>query len=236
MPKRKAPQGGGPPAAKTRTLRPFWSPAAEAWSKSLFSPVTTATHAFNEKAWFSTRAADFRASVPTLTGTALWQKIAPADPPRTPPSNDTSDADSDDGDDDEDENRPPEPLKTHTYRLHPTAEVRHTLRQWFGSARVTYNRCVDALKTRRVKPTLKTFRADALNSDSPALAAMPWLAETPYDVRDDAMRDLLKARKVLRKLGKPFEFKFRSKKDKLQTITIHASTGGRKLAHTLRYG
>ena len=45
----------------------------------------------------------------------------------------------------------------------------------------------------------------------------------------DALRDLLKARKALRKLSKPFEFKFRSKKDKLQTITIHAKhwqTGG----------
>jgi len=225
MPKRKTPPGGGPPAAKARTLRPFWSPAAEAWSKTLFSPVPKATHPFNEKAWFSSRAADFRASVPTLTGTALWQRIAAAEPPPTPPSSDTSDTDSDE--DDDEENPPPEPLKTRTYRLHPTAAVRQTLRQWFGSARVTYNRCVDALKARRVKPTLKTLRADALNADSPALAAMPWLAETPYDVRDDALRDLLKARKTLRKLGKPFDLKFRNKKDKLQTITLHKKHWGK---------
>jgi len=43
MPIRKTPPGGGPPAAKARTLRPFWSPAAEAWSKTRFSPVPKAT-------------------------------------------------------------------------------------------------------------------------------------------------------------------------------------------------
>lgn len=217
MPKRKAPPGGGPPAAKARTLRPFWSPEAQEWGEQLFSPTAKDAGqvvSLAPKTWFTSRAVAFSSAPPS---TPLWQKIGAANPPSIPTSDNAMNTDSDD----EDDVPPTTPLKTRTYRLHPTAEARVTLRRWFGSARVTYNRCVEALKTRRVSGNLKALRADALNADSPALAEKPWLAETPYDVRDDAMRDLLKARKALRKLGKPFELKFRSKKDKLQTVVFH---------------
>ena len=116
---------------------------------------------------------------------------------------------------------PPPPMKTRTVRLVATPDASTTLRRWFGSARWTYNACVRALKDRQACASLRDLRAYAVNDDSPAVTAHPWLKETPYDVRDDAVRDLIKAYKALRKQGKAFDLKFRSRKDASQSITIH---------------
>ena len=49
----------------------------------------------------------------------------------------------------------------------------------------------------------------------------PWVADTPYDIRDEAMADLLKAYESNFAKGTvSFEMKFRSKKDKTQSIAI----------------
>jgi putative transposase len=79
----------------------------------------------------------------------------------------------------------------------------------------------------KVAKNAKTLRPLALNSDSPALQENPWLADTPFNIRDDAMRDLLKAYKTCfsqkgSKRIAHFSLKYRSRKDPSQTLSIQA--------------
>lgn len=50
----------------------------------------------------------------------------------------------------------------------------------------------------------------------------PWLEDIPFDIRDEAMNDVLKALKatLAKKDVKHFQFKFRSKKDETQSIVV----------------
>jgi hypothetical protein len=63
---------------------------------------------------------------------------------------------------------------------------------------------------------MKALRARVLNEEAIVAMDKPWLRETPYDIRDAAMDDLLKAYDAgeARKLidGKPFKISFRSRK------------------------
>jgi putative transposase len=107
--------------------------------------------------------------------------------------------------------------KAKKIRLFPTCDQQCTLLRWFGAARWTYNRCVESC-TRRDEPesaTKENLRALHINSCSPNLPE--WTKETPYDVRDEAMNDFIKAystQKMLVAQGKRkcFTMKFRSKR------------------------
>jgi putative transposase len=116
-------------------------------------------------------------------------------------------------------------LRTRKYPLRPTPEQAALLTKWIGAARWTYNHCLALVDECGMARNEKTLRAAAIRSDSPALRENPWLVETPDDIRDEAMRDLLKAYKTcFSQLGskriKTFKCKFRSKKDPSQTITL----------------
>lgn len=79
-------------------------------------------------------------------------------------------------------------------RLYPTVKQRQTLKEWFGTTRWTYNRCLSFVKEQTLpKKKRKTiFRAIALNSEL-FKTKNQWVLQTPYDVRDEGMNDLLKA-------------------------------------------
>jgi hypothetical protein len=105
-------------------------------------------------------------------------------------------------------------------QLYPTNEERKKLTRWFGGARWTYNRCLEEVKEKGCNRTEKALRARVVNAD--VLEAgdekMVWLKEVPYDIRDEGLRDLLKAYKSnMAKRAKndgnhTFEMHFRSKK------------------------
>ncbi|KAK9234143.1 hypothetical protein V1525DRAFT_350735 [Lipomyces kononenkoae] len=88
--------------------------------------------------------------------------------------------------------------KVRRFRLYPTKEQKAILRNWFGTARWTYNQCLDAVEKKEVARTKKDLRAAFLNKEAidkmgkPCILT-PWVLETPYDIRDAAMADLLKA-------------------------------------------
>ena len=124
-------------------------------------------------------------------------------------------------------------------RLYPTPEQDTVLKQWFGTARWTYNRCLDEGKRRGIKRQLtqqrSALRAACLNRDAfEGKEDLKWVLDTPYDVRDEAMNDLLKAYQTnFAKLGKnpehTFEVRFRSKKRSTQeAIVIHSKHYNRK--------
>jgi hypothetical protein len=116
-----------------------------------------------------------------------------------------------------------QPNTTRRIRLEPTKEQKkELLKQWMGTNRWTYNRAVASQLT-----TKKELRQKFVNND--VFADEPtkrWVLDTPYDVRECAITDLTKAiksTKALLKTGghiKKFKMKFRSKKDRQQSINV----------------
>jgi len=125
--------------------------------------------------------------------------------------------DSDSSSDVHDDNR----LKAIKIRIFPTKEQENKLKQWFGTARWTYNRCVESYQAKTCKPTKKNLRQRIINNDN-FKDNNCWVKDVPYDIRDEAMNDFLKALKATKakKDVKKFSFKFRSKKDRTQSITV----------------
>ena len=116
----------------------------------------------------------------------------------------------------------PPPTRARKIRLFPSPDEAATLRHWVSTARWKYNACLAAVKDGTPR-TLAALRAACLNADSPALQTNPWAAETPYDVRDEALRDLLKAYDSNFAAKRPhFTMRFRSKKADAEAIVVHA--------------
>lgn len=120
--------------------------------------------------------------------------------------------------------------KVRKIRLYPNEDQRKVLSKWFGTARWTYNQCVQSCTRdeRRADPTKSNLRSLHVNKpkqNKPNLIP-DWVFETPYDVRDAAMIDFITAFNIQKKLvqngKKPaFEMHFRSKRE-YQSIVIHS--------------
>jgi putative transposase len=125
--------------------------------------------------------------------------------------------------------------KSFKIRLYPTSKQKTVLLQWFGAARWTYNQCVAYWRSDQLdkKYNKKHLRSLFLNDTAVTQQSTPELqtkmkdifVSTPYDIRDEGMNDFLKAIKtsnVLKKNGrvKQYGFKFRSRKDRSQSIGI----------------
>jgi len=74
----------------------------------------------------------------------------------------------------------------------PTTAQKDTLRQWIGTCRWTYNRCV-AYGRDHPGTTIKDLRARAVNNGPLKDLGLEWAIKVPYNVRDEAARDYLKA-------------------------------------------
>ena len=139
----------------------------------------------------------------------LWKIIPdlPLDPKRVKSSN---------------EDKPP--CKVLKIRLYPTPEQRQTLLKWIGTTRWTYNQCLSLIKDDRKNKNQEILRAYCTNADSPLIVEEnPWVLETPFDIRREGMRDLIKGISGNFAAGRTtFDMKFRSKKDPQQSIYIPA--------------
>ena len=83
-------------------------------------------------------------------------------------------------------------LKVRRVRIYPSPEQDRTLRAWLGAVRWTYNRTVRALADGVVVGlNLTALRAHSVHNA--ALDAFPWARAVPYDARDEAVRDVVKA-------------------------------------------
>jgi putative transposase len=120
----------------------------------------------------------------------------------------------------------PPPGKAKRIRVYPTTEEQEKLKRWIGTARWTYNECLKAIQNEGVARSKKALRARALNEGTIVALNKPWLRDTPYDVRDAAMDDLLKAYAsgfARRKNDKKsFKLGLRSRKTAFQeSIVVH---------------
>ena len=118
--------------------------------------------------------------------------------------------------------------KVQRIRIYPNQQERLKLRRWMGTARWTYNRCLIAVEKENIKREKKDLRALCLNAKNFKNTNLKWVLEAPYDIRDEAMNDLLKGYSSnFTSNHKKFKMKFRSKKDPQQSIAILSKHWGR---------
>ena len=138
-------------------------------------------------------------------------------------------------------------------KLNPSKTWIKTLNRWLGTSRWTYNRCLDLFKTKKCKMSRKDFRSKVIGSHNYGVpkkrtgkskkkrgknrgnwgkkavkvrteSKTSWVLETPMEIRDGAMDDLIKAfeSNMAKKKINPehhFDLSFRSRKS-VQTIKI----------------
>ena len=108
--------------------------------------------------------------------------------------------------------------------LIPDPIQRAILNKWFGTARWIYNRCLHEYKKKGGARTAKALRAKVVNDTNYKGEDNQWVLDTPYEIRDQAMKDLLIAfsngRKFKKRTGKKFEIHYRSKKKPSESIAI----------------
>jgi putative transposase len=109
-----------------------------------------------------------------------------------------------------------------------------TLRTWLGAVRWTYNKAVDHVN--RIEgyrlPSLTVFvremRARFANADVLRGTKSEWALQTPFDVRDEAIKDLYKgiSSNVKKLVATPPErrrpFRMKRRKDEEQSLVVHA--------------
>lgn len=88
-----------------------------------------------------------------------------------------------------------------------------------GAARWTYNQCLSAIKDLNVAKKMKDLRAHCINKE--ALGEGHWALDIPYDIRDEGMRDLLKAYKSCFAKKEAFIMRYKSKKCPDETMVIN---------------
>ena len=119
----------------------------------------------------------------------------------------------------------PAVARTRKIRIYPTAKQRVVLKEWFDTQRWTRNRCIDFIEGGGGRKK-KAIRDAWLNG--PALRRMyDWALRTPYDIRNEAMCDVLKAYKtsfalLKAKHIKSFKMKHSKSNATSQSIVIHS--------------
>ena len=106
-------------------------------------------------------------------------------------------------------------------RLYPNLEEKQKLLKWIGTARWTYNQSLAAINSDIKNKNKKYLRANYITNRSEKFKDpnFKWVLDTPCYIRDAAMLDLLKNYKSnVAAKRKNFKLKFRSKKDRLQSI------------------
>lgn len=109
-------------------------------------------------------------------------------------------------------------LRVRLNRIYPDAEQREILRNWFGCARVVYNRTVAFLKDSKEKLGWKEARKLIIHN-------LPeWHKKTPWQIKAMALKEafdaVMQAKLDYGKDGKLRVVKFRSKRDREESIYI----------------
>lgn len=115
-------------------------------------------------------------------------------------------------------------------RIYPTNKQKLIINQWIGSSRFLYNKCLSYIKQEFSKNldikdilNIKILREKFINNKN-FETENTWMLKIPYDIRDEALRDLLHNYKTnfekFKKTKKPFELKYKSKKDSINSISV----------------
>ena len=88
------------------------------------------------------------------------------------------------------------PCRVTRYRVFPEEEQMRLLLNTIEATTWTYNMCLYGIQTKVILPTIKACRDYAINSTSPLVQKYQWITKIPYDIRDEAAHDLLRALKA----------------------------------------
>ena len=120
------------------------------------------------------------------------------------------------------EGKKPPAQRVRKIKLKPTPEQKRILNGWFGTARWTYNQCLKAIEEYGCERSETALRASCINNDL-WRERNCWVKQTPYDIRNAAMCDLLKAyQSNFAAKRKKFKMKYKSKKALSDSIVIHS--------------
>lgn len=126
--------------------------------------------------------------------------------------------------------------RSRKYKLnpHPSDQV-PIIKQWIGVSRRVYNLGLSALQTgdvplnRRSAVVLRSMFVTTIPVDE------PWHALVPFDIRDEAIRDLIKAADIVVAAGGSVQdLKFRSKKQGVASIGMRVQAFNDDLNHKRR--
>ena len=114
-------------------------------------------------------------------------------------------------------------FKSRRIRIYPTKEQRNLLRRWFGVGRLFYNQAIQRYNDKEfdVRNWMKLYDYISLELDK------DYVKEVPYQIKKIAVKDAYTSWSVnckkTKKTGKPFSFRFKSRKDPVQSCFIPKS-------------
>lgn len=105
-----------------------------------------------------------------------------------------------------------------SHKVYPIKNTRETLNRWFGASRWIYNKALDYINNKEYIPNLKELRLNIVNNIN-YREENKWMLDISYDIRDEAVRDLLSniEKNLIR--GNRFNMKFKTKRGE-QSINI----------------
>ena len=101
--------------------------------------------------------------------------------------------------------------KSKSVQVYLTRDMKQILKKWFGVTRYIYNKCLEEFNKNGNK-SLVYLREKCINNHN-FEASNTWMLDYHYDLRDEALRDLLKNIKSNQAKEKNFKMKFKSRKD-----------------------
>ena len=110
-------------------------------------------------------------------------------------------------------------IKSRKIRIYPTQQQKTLFKQWFGVARKFYNETLTIYKNGSEKTWDKVYKDIAEQNKE-----HDYIKYVPYQIKKIAVNDYRKALSInkikAKRLGKPFEMKFKSKKNPKQSCYI----------------
>lgn len=110
-------------------------------------------------------------------------------------------------------------IKSRKIRIYPTQQQKILFKQWFGVSRKFYNETLTIYKNGSDKVWHKVYQDIAEQNKE-----HDYIKEVPYQIKKIAVNDYRKALSInkikAKRLGKPFEMKFKSKKNPKQSCYI----------------
>ncbi len=121
--------------------------------------------------------------------------------------------------------------KAKRIRIYPTLEQRKILKKWFGCSRYIYNKGLEYFNNvytnEKREPNIKELRDKIINKHN-YTNDNEWLKEYDYDLKDEALRDLLKNIKSNKAKGGFFKIKYKSKKLNIDSINVLSKKWNKK--------
>lgn len=114
----------------------------------------------------------------------------------------------------------PPAARSRKIELQPTSEQKAVLNRWFGCARNTYNTALKLIEDKVCPVNHQALRDRCVKNELFKGTEQAWRLETPYEIRDQAVADLVKAFKVNWASDRLNGFKIHPKRKKAESDSI----------------